>query len=104
MPATRAGWPVVRWTTASRYGLAGGDLCSVYGHRCTRCGVVREHHAGFAIVLRVRRRVRWLRRGGNANGWSPAMREKIVDPRGGVRVNAEQDVTQIREWVDIVQV
>lgn len=30
------------------------------------------------------------------------MREKIVDLRGGVRVDSEQDVTQIREWVDIV--
>jgi hypothetical protein len=32
------------------------------------------------------------------------MREKIIDLRGGVRVDAEQDITQIRERVDVVQV
>jgi hypothetical protein len=38
-----------------------------------------------------------LCRDGHANWRSPAMREEIVDLRGGVGVDAEQDIAQARE-------
>ena len=45
-----------------------------------------------------------LRRDSGAYRWSPAVREKLVDLRGRVRVDAYQDVAQVREWIDVVQV